>query len=134
MTFSLITVVVICVIYFISTRRKRRYAQVIKIRKNRYAERILGEHFLDLALGRAEEIRCLVYARHYPWTRGYKVWLTWLGEPDTIVSVEVNYWLSPKKRIEIWQWPKRLHFSLERDSFDQATEEFNRRLAGLISI
>lgn len=121
-------------LYLFSFRRKRRYRKVLEIRRARQEERVFGEHFLEIALDKQQEIKCLVYARHFRWPNGYEIWLTWLGEPDTIVAVKVNYSLSPKRRIEIRQWPCRDFFSLDRDSLDQATREFEKRLTNLICV
>ena len=114
--------------------RRRRFNQVVQIRKARHEERMFGELFLDLAEERYQEIKCLVYQRHFPWGRGYEVWLTWLGEPDVIVSVRVNFSLPEKRRIEIRQWSTTKYFSTDRGSLDQATAEFETQLVGLIDL
>lgn len=124
----------ICAFFFpVSFKRKIRYRKVIRIRNARREERYFGGHFRDIALERSRE-RCLVFARHHPWPGGYQIRLTWLGEPDDIITVRINCSLKKGKRIEIEECSQRKFFSLDRESFDQATREFERSLGSLISV
>ncbi len=110
-------------------RKQKKWKEFEQARKQ---EELIGKLFADLAYGKWEMIKCLVYERHRPWGKGYRVWLTWLGEPDTILSVTVDFSRRPRKRIMIESWPTTTYYAADSEGLQRSTGEFESYLAHLL--